>query len=107
MELIDKAALVTNIEARYNECLKRAKIIDAEYWNGKANAYRDMLIVLDTHASKGVDLDKIINEYFKDWKFDDELDVMVKPNNYSASFTDLKEIAKYFFELGVKAQKML
>ena len=56
-----------------------------------------------------VDLEKIINDYFKDWKFDDELDIMVKPNNYSASFTDLKEIAKHFFELGMqvsnKAQK--
>ena len=52
---------------------------------------------------KEVDLEKIINDYFKDWKFDDELDIMVKPNNYSASFTDLKEIAKYFFGLGIKA----
>ena len=49
-----------------------------------------------------VDLEKIINDYFKDWKFDDELDIMVKPNNYSASFTDLKEIAKHFFEIGMQ-----
>ncbi len=54
---------------------------------------------------KEVDLEKIINDYFKDWKFDDELDIMIKPNNYSASFTDLKDIAKHFFELGLKAQK--
>ena len=38
MKLIDKAAVVAEIETRYNECLKRAKIIDAEYWNGKADA---------------------------------------------------------------------
>lgn len=105
-QYIDKAALAANIEARYNECLQRAKIIDVEYWNGKADAYRNMLVVLDTievkEEAKDVDLDKIINDYFKDWKFDDELDIMVKPNNYSASFADLKEIAKYFFELGTR-----
>jgi len=51
-----------------------------------------------------VNIEKIINDYFKDWKFDDELDIMVKPNNYSASFTDLKDIVKYFFELGLKTR---
>ena len=56
--LIDKDALVAEIEARYNECLKRAKIIDAEYWNGKADAYRDVLVVLDTLEVEEVDLDK-------------------------------------------------
>lgn len=45
------------IEARYNECLKRAKIVDVEYWNGKADAFRDMLVVLDTLDVKEVDLD--------------------------------------------------
>lgn len=51
MKLIDKYALVAEIETRYNECLKRAKIIDAEYWNGKADAYRDILVVLDSPAA--------------------------------------------------------
>lgn len=58
MKLIDKAALAANIEARYNECLKRAKIIDAEYWNGKADAYRDVLVVLDTLEVKKMDEQK-------------------------------------------------
>ena len=48
MEYIDKAAVVAKIETRYNECLKRAKIFNADYWNGKADAYRNMLVVLDT-----------------------------------------------------------
>lgn len=52
-----------------------------------------------------VDIEKIINDYFKDWKFDDELDIMVKPNNYSASFSDLRNIAKHFYELGLNARK--
>jgi hypothetical protein len=54
MKLINKSAVVAEIEARYNECLKRAKIIDAAYWNGKADAYRDMLAVLDSIEAKEV-----------------------------------------------------
>lgn len=59
MDKVEK--IKAEIEVRYNECLKRAKIIDAEYWNGKADAYRDMLVVLDTLEVKEVDL-KLENE---------------------------------------------
>ena len=54
-QYIKKADVVEEIEACYNECLKRAKIIDAEYWNGKADAYRNMLNVLDTLEVKDID----------------------------------------------------
>ena len=33
--LIDKPALVAEIEKYYHECLKRAKITDSDYWNAK------------------------------------------------------------------------
>ena len=46
-QYIDKSAVMENIEARYKECLKRAKIVDDEYWNGKADAYLDMYFFLD------------------------------------------------------------
>lgn len=62
------------IEARYNECLQRAKIIDAEYWNGKADAFRDMLVVLDTLEVKEVNevpanvmLNQYGNKYISSW----------------------------------------
>lgn len=72
---INKSALVAEVVARYDECLKRAKIIDAEYWNGKADAYRDMLVVLGSPKIKEVDLElnsfdatvcKICNTYLKE-----------------------------------------
>ena len=47
MELIDKSAVVAEIENCYNECIKRAKIVDADYWNAKADAYRNVLVILD------------------------------------------------------------
>lgn len=60
MKLIDKSALVAEIEKCYNECLKRAKIIDSSYWNSKADTYRNVLEILDdTLEVKEVDLELI------------------------------------------------
>ena len=42
-----KGALIVEIEERYNECLKRAKITDSDYWNAKADAYRNVLTILN------------------------------------------------------------
>ena len=53
-QYIDKSAVMENIEARYKECLKRAKIVDDEYWNGKADAYLDMYFFLDAIEVKQV-----------------------------------------------------
>lgn len=39
--------MVAEIEKCYNECLKRAKVIDYDYWNAKADAYRNVLVILD------------------------------------------------------------
>ena len=93
--LIDKDALVAEIEKCYNECLKRAKIIDSDYWNAKADAYRNVLALLyDTLEVKEVDLEKEM-DFVKDAYYyftSDEKDSMMK-------------VARHFFELGLKAQK--
>lgn len=108
-QYISKSALVAEIERLVevqpiNEFQpKEQNKID--WLSGKMFAINSLRVLLDTLEVKEVDLEKIINDYFKDWNFDDELDIMIKPNNYSASFTDLKDIAKHFFELGLKAQK--
>lgn len=48
---------------------------------------------LDTFEVKEVDLEKELSEVWRDWA-----------NEYDISFASYKEIAKYFFELGLKAQ---
>ena len=60
-QYIDKSAVVAEIEKCYNECLKRAKITDSDYWNAKADAYRNVLAILDdTLEVKEVDTDKML-----------------------------------------------
>ena len=102
MELIDKDALVAEIHKHYNECLKRAKIIDSDYWNGKADAYRNVLVILDdTLEVKEVDLEKVFNDEYS--KFSNDVDAM--DYSFPIDLADYKDFAKHFFELGLKAQK--
>ena len=88
---------MAEIEARYNECLKRAKIIDAEYWNGKADAYRDMLVTLDTLEAKEVDFDREIRRY--------RMNNPIIGHREESLYDYMANVAKHFFELGIKAQK--
>lgn len=159
-QYIDKSALVVEIEKSYNECLKRAKITDSDYWNAKADAYRNVLTILnDTLEVKEVDntpnirfphYKSIVEKVFgagnlesfeyneaeqlvllakeellkdlevKDVDLEEELNDFIEHQNAFVkddrvveydngdSFNhiyDLEEIAKHFFELGLKTQK--
>ena len=84
--------IVAEIEKCYNECLKRAKVIDSDYWNTKAEAYRNVLVILDdTIEVKEVDLDKEIELVKGDYA---QVDV--------AWNKDFDFIARHFFELGMR-----
>lgn len=87
--------IVAEIEKCYNECLKRTKVIDSDYWNAKADTYRNVLVILyDTLKVKEMDLEKEI-EFVKG----DYAQVDVAWNK------DFDFIAKHFFEFGLRAQK--
>ena len=95
MKLIDKDALVAEIERRIESCAKQREEMlnvqchaladDASARMGELNCIK---IALDTLEVKEVDLEK---EY-KDF---------IKSDNGRSMF----ETAKHFFELGLKAQK--
>ena len=96
MELIDKAAIVVEIENCYNECLKKAKIVDADYWNGHADAYRNVLTILDdTLEVKKVDLDREIRRY--------RMRNPIIQHKEESLYDYMTNVAKHFFELGLKA----
>lgn len=88
--------IVAEIEKLYNECLKRAKITDSDYWNAKADAYRNVLTILyDSIEVKEVDLEREIDNWICDNAITHE----------DCSVTDVISTAKHFFEFGLKAQK--
>ena len=97
MKPIDKSALEAEIEK-----------LDALYHVSK-NLSGDLFIqglfcFIDNFEVKEVDLEKHLKEDIEDVLFD--LDgVAVKGATHYLTVEDVKDIAKHFFELGLKAQK--
>jgi hypothetical protein len=87
MKLIDKDALVAEIEKI------KCKVDDgSSYCNGWQHALRKLEIEINTLEVKEVDFEK-------------ESKMWIEENQDTAGFFDLIDYAKYFFELGLKAQK--
>jgi hypothetical protein len=101
MKLIDKDALVAEINKR---------IIDAPVNNighQRVWAYNDVKDIIDTLEVKEVDLEKELNNFIEQQKAFVKDDRVVEYNNGDTfnHIYDLEDIAKHFFELGLKAQK--
>ena len=84
---IDKSALVADIERRIKinkECMLGFRNLD--YYQGKVDALNDTISFINTLEVKEVDLEKEWKEFLKDGD------------------VGFKEIAKHFFELGMRFQ---
>ena len=94
-QYIDKSALVAEIERRENICKKVVLDLRTEenkdYYQGKAEAYSEILELLNTLEVKEVDLEKELCTYLK----------MVEATDEDIDFVDF---TKHFFELGLKTQ---
>ena len=86
---IDKDALIAEIEKELNTTKKYS----TEYVNGKKYALKKILSFIDTLEVKEVDLEKEIASQYES-NYEDYL-----------TYEEFADIAKHFFELGLKAQK--
>lgn len=105
MKLIDKSALVAEIERRVTEGEKVAKEIPSSAIMGLIQAYNNTLSFIDTLEVKEVDLEKAIDDYIYthygrkrlalelDWKC---CNLTLKGGD------EIIEFAKHFFELGMR-----
>lgn len=93
MKLIDKAAVVAEIERRIkiNKCCMLG-LRNLDYYQGKVDALSDTISLLDTLEVKEVNLDGEIN-------------LWVRNLHRVPNFEELNKFARHFFELGLKAQK--
>lgn len=66
-----------------------------DYYQGRVDAFNDALSFLNTIEVKEVDLEK---------EFYDFLDTLTGKDNGHLSEDELFRIAKYFYELGLKAK---
>lgn len=93
---IDKSALVAEIK-------ERIKTYNKGYANGddrRADALEVLLHDIDILEAKEVDLEKEIKDYFKNQP------IIARSKGIDYQFIPSgEEIAKHFFELGLRAQK--
>ena len=98
-QYIPKSALLAEIEKRKGMCDNHY----GDYWNGCYNTFIDILSFIDTLEVRGGDLEKHLKEDIEDVFFDLN-GVAVKGATYYLTVEDVKDIARHFFELGLKAQ---
>lgn len=99
-QYINKDDIIAEINKRIKEISKEFQ--ESEYIQytllGKINALENLLPFLDTLEIKEVNLEKEFDNYVK------EKDILACDVQFEP-FTHLYKCAKYFFELGLKAQK--
>lgn len=88
-----------------------------DYWSDSENtmgiypyALEEVIKYIDSLETKEVDLEKEIKEYISDewsdeWSGDVGNWIRCRRGTRPMEVEDVKEIAKYFFELGLKTQK--
>ena len=99
MKLIDKAALVAEIEKRIEETKSMQPKFD-QFWAGQISAFKGVLKIIDTLEVKEVDLEKEIETHLKDC-----LDVKFPTTDIELIKKDVAYTAKKFFELGMSVSK--
>ena len=110
MKLIDKNTLLAEIERRQKIHFNDYHIIGnnnpADY--GACNALTQILDFIDTLEVKEVDLENIIDTYINNHYSEGCDGGMISDANRNiggVTYFDLMDIAKHFYELGLKAQK--
>ena len=102
-QYIDKDALVAEIQKRIKETESMQPKFD-QFWAGQISAFKGVLKILDTLEVKEVDLDFQM--------FAKEMDIVFALPSSETKNTEEEPlnweyaIAKHFFELGLKAQKI-
>ena len=103
MKLIDKNALVAEIENKIEKYTKRGEESDAKrdgygmYWGGVLSCLNEIRTLCDTLEVKEVDLEKYYHDFLqKEWF----------GKNCNRTISEMMAFtAKHFFELGLKEQK--
>ena len=93
-KLIDKDALVAEIDRRHKYNHVRTEIDRSACKAGRTAEDKEILDFLNTLEVKEVDLD-----------FAKEVDSWIKDNEDTNGFFNIEELAKHFFELGLKTKQ--
>ena len=110
-QYIDKSKVVEEIEDKINKYTKRGEESDAKrdgygmYWGGVISCLNEIRSFLDTLEVKDVNLAKELDNYFTEFKALEKNNWNWRIDSINIHAQGIYEFAKYFFELGLKAQK--
>lgn len=114
-QYIDKDALVAEIDERIKKYILLQQVPEMSDLQEELQYKIDCLnsikgYIINTLEVKEVDLEKeikesIINEWCDEWSGDVGNWIRCRKGTTSMTVEDVKDIAKHFFELGLKAQK--
>ena len=100
-QYIDKNALLLRIKKLKMDIGNIFNEYDEGFWEGRASAFDDVICALDTLEVKKVNLDREIysiwNQLFN-FNWNDKSLLSINHRGFAST-------AKYFFELGLEAQK--
>jgi len=100
MELIDKSAVVVEIERRMKG-LKNCHADTVADYAGEISGLERLLSFLDTLEVKEVDMDFMLHEY---WNLSSKITIDCL-ENATMTKDEMIDFAKHFFELELKANK--
>ena len=95
MKLIDKEILLLKIDSKIEEAQKVFNVAPSSVIGGMIEGYTRTKKIISSLEVKEVDLCKEEERIWKDFNMGER----------HLSKNDLEKISKYFFELGLKAQK--
>lgn len=109
MKLIDKAALVAEIENCIDKCNAKKKFCPVNtqveaVCDNKIHAYKEILFFISALEVKEVDLWKEVRNYIEE-----NFTSVEEPDEFLTTLMQLDDMvsfAKHFFELGLKTQKV-
>lgn len=99
-ELIDKSAVIAEIDVIQDDTMDENRNFLSSYHEGIFDGLSKIENFLDTLETKEVDLEKEIDDYWNKL-CDSEFGELIEKRD--AKWFD--DIAKYFYELGLKTQK--
>lgn len=112
MKLIDKDALVAEIENKINKYTKRGEESDAKrdgygmYWGGVLSCLNEVRTLCDTLEVEEVDLkEEVANWWDAHYKGLNDDYKFGKYNGHYMQNSTVISLAKHFYELGLKTQK--
>lgn len=112
MKCIDAEKLYKQIDERMARFAKLEKEAEPDtedlsiFYQGKKEMCSELLGIIDSLQKEQpeVDLEKEIDMFFDGWSIDEDLG-LVDDEGWSVTVKDIRNVARHFYEFGLKARK--